>query len=278
MTEVTVTDRSGKTISMLEIDGFRTSFFGHTTEYEKDVYENLPNFQFRDDDVFLASYPKAGCTWTFEILSMLLTGHLEGHPYNKMEAMLESKAAGALEDLPPPRLLNSHLPFDKLPPDLVKKKIKIIYVIRNYKDIAVSLYNFMRALKHYNYDGTWEDWLELHLDEKLPFSDYFSYAHRWEEVIENSSLPVHVLYYEDLKLNTLKEIRRLATFLGVYGEESFLKEISDNCQFTVMKKKYTSEALDSVKFKTGTSFYRKGKSAHLSVVFTKLSLILVRTW
>ena len=60
MTEVTVTDRSGKTISMLEIDGFRTSFFGHTTEYEKDVYENLPKFQFRQDDIFLASYPKAG--------------------------------------------------------------------------------------------------------------------------------------------------------------------------------------------------------------------------
>ena len=48
----------------------------------------------------------------------------------------------------------------------MKKKTKIIYVIRNYKDITVSLYNFMRALKHYNYDGSWEDWLELHLDEK----------------------------------------------------------------------------------------------------------------
>ena len=57
---MTVTDRSGHTISMLEIDGFRTSFFGHTTEYEKDVYEHLPKFQFREDDIFLASYPKAG--------------------------------------------------------------------------------------------------------------------------------------------------------------------------------------------------------------------------
>ena len=44
---------------------------------------------------------------------MLLTGHLEGHPYNKMEAMLENKVASDLEQLPPPRLLNSHLPFDK---------------------------------------------------------------------------------------------------------------------------------------------------------------------
>ena len=60
MTEVTVTDRSGKKISVLEIDGFRTSTFGHTTEYVKDVFENLPKFQFRQDDIFLASYPKAG--------------------------------------------------------------------------------------------------------------------------------------------------------------------------------------------------------------------------
>ena len=56
--------------------------------------------------------------------------------------------------------------YFRLPPDLVKKKPKIIYVIRNYKDITVSLYNFMSVMKHYNYDGSWVDWLELHLDEK----------------------------------------------------------------------------------------------------------------
>ena len=33
----------------------------------------------------------------------------------------------------------------------------------------------------------------------MPFSDYFSYVHRWEEVIGISNLPIHVLYYEDLK-------------------------------------------------------------------------------
>ena len=60
MTELTVADASGKTITMLDFDGFKLSFFGHTAEYMRDVYKNLPNFEFREDDVFLASYPKAG--------------------------------------------------------------------------------------------------------------------------------------------------------------------------------------------------------------------------
>ena len=49
-----------------------------------------------------------------------------------------------------------------------------MYVIRNYKDITVSMYNFMKGLKHYNYNGKWEDWLQLHLDGNSTY--LYSYA------------------------------------------------------------------------------------------------------
>ena len=60
MTEVTVKDAGGETLSMLDFDGFKVSLFGQTAEYIRKVYEELPNFKFREDDVFIASYPKAG--------------------------------------------------------------------------------------------------------------------------------------------------------------------------------------------------------------------------
>ena len=63
MTEVTVTDASGETLTMMDFDGFKMSLFGQTPDYIRKVYENLPNFKFREDDIFIASYPKAGKTF-----------------------------------------------------------------------------------------------------------------------------------------------------------------------------------------------------------------------
>ena len=60
MPEVTVADASGETLSMMDFDGFKVSLFGRTPDYITNVYKNLPNFKFRQDDIFVASYPKAG--------------------------------------------------------------------------------------------------------------------------------------------------------------------------------------------------------------------------
>ena len=64
MTEVTITDAGGESLSMLDFDGFKMSFYGQTTEHIRDVYKNLPDFKFRDNDIFLTSYPKAGKTFS----------------------------------------------------------------------------------------------------------------------------------------------------------------------------------------------------------------------
>ena len=60
MPEVTVADASGETLSMMDFDGYKVSLFGRTPDYITNVYKNLPNFKFREDDIFVASYPKAG--------------------------------------------------------------------------------------------------------------------------------------------------------------------------------------------------------------------------
>lgn len=52
-----------------------------------------------------------GCTWTFEILTMLLKGKAEGPQFSKMHVMLEASSADNLDDIVSPRLLNTHLPY-----------------------------------------------------------------------------------------------------------------------------------------------------------------------
>lgn len=259
MPEVTVADASGETLSMMDFDGYKVSLFGRTPDYITNVYKNLPNFKFRENDIFVASYPKAGSTWVGEILTMLLKRESRAVLENKW-TVLEGTDPAEIDQFPSPRLMNSHLPLDRLPKDLLERKTKIVYVIRNYKDITVSMYNFMKGMVHYNYNGKWEDWLQLHLDGQITYADYFAYVRQWEEAIKNSGLPIHVVYYEDLKSDTLNEIKRLAKFYGIHHSDEVLKDISANCQFDAMKKRYTQTdtATATIRFKEGAGFFRKG--------------------
>ena len=51
----------------------------------------------------------------------------------------------------------------RLPKSLKDKKVKIVFVVRNPKDAAVSLYTMMAGMKHYDYDGKFENWLPLYI-------------------------------------------------------------------------------------------------------------------
>ena len=58
----------------------------------------------------------------------------------------------------------------------------------------------------------------------------------------------------------VEEIQRLATFLEINREYEFLKAVAENCQFDVMKKRYTDtmEQMGAINFKAGAHFFRKG--------------------
>eukprot|EP00111_Clytia_hemisphaerica_P008104 TCONS_00023633-protein len=48
-----------------------------------------------------------------------------------------------------PRIVHTHLMYDMLPRDLLEKKIKMIYVIRNPRDVIISYLNHLRILHGY---------------------------------------------------------------------------------------------------------------------------------
>ena len=54
-----------------------------------------------------------GCTWTFEILTMLLKGKAEEPNYSKAHVMLEASPPETIATIPSPRLLNTHLSYNR---------------------------------------------------------------------------------------------------------------------------------------------------------------------
>jgi hypothetical protein len=71
---------------------------------------------------------------------------------------------------------------------------KVVYVLRNPKDLLVSLYKFAKSWTNEDgFVGTFDDLAELFLEEK------YWYGAWWEHVDQYVNLPnVHVIHYETL--------------------------------------------------------------------------------
>lgn len=93
---------------------------------------------------------------------MLTSGQAEYAPGPKEDTMLEFRSVDKLDSLPSPRIFNTHLRLSNLPRQMVEKKCKIIFVVRNPKDIAVSMYSHMSAKgSSFAYKGNFDDFLSL---------------------------------------------------------------------------------------------------------------------
>nr|XP_006814945.1 PREDICTED: sulfotransferase 1A3/1A4-like [Saccoglossus kowalevskii] len=140
------------------------------------VLDALKTFEVRDDDVFTVTYPKSGTTWIRHIVSLIYgSTHLEAvdkislrkripmmeyHPFHENE----EPNYKLLEKADSPRLISTHLPVELLPPQILQKKPKIIYVARNPKDAAVSYHEFKA-----HGDWPWEEFVGNFLKGHGPF-------------------------------------------------------------------------------------------------------------
>jgi hypothetical protein len=112
---------------------------------KQEALDKLKELELYTDDVWVVTYPKCGTTWTQQIVRLIRNNGVQddvrittavpwveaGPPINTVRA----------EDVPRPRAFKSHFPYDLLPcgpPHTTP--CKYIYVTRNPKDAAVSLF------------------------------------------------------------------------------------------------------------------------------------------
>ena len=102
------------------------------------------DFQFRDDDIIIATYAKSGTTWTQQIVGQLVFG---GDPRTRRGRDLalarparaaRGGQAGRLEAQTHRRFIKTHLPVDAL---VFSPKAKYLYIGRDGRDVVWSMYN-----------------------------------------------------------------------------------------------------------------------------------------
>ncbi|XP_076305756.1 sulfotransferase 1B1-like isoform X2 [Tachypleus tridentatus] len=235
------------------------------------ILQGLADFEVRPDDVFIITYPKSGTTWTEEIVSLIFNDGDTKKVQNKLliyrvHHLEVGRPIGHfryLQKLKSPRFMATHLPLNCIPRQLQQAHCKIIYVVRNPKDNAVSYYHHHRMSTFLgNYKGPWSDFLSHFLKGHLVYGSWFDHVLTyWKFHLEH---PDKVLFisYEELKMDLEKMIERIAIFLSHPLAAETIKTIANHCSFDQMKNNnmVNREQLPITDFfdMTQSKFMRKG--------------------
>ncbi|KAK6181394.1 hypothetical protein SNE40_009252 [Patella caerulea] len=258
------TDKSGNEFKAIELDGiplppFPEQMLGNS---HGEHFRKLRELNIRDDDLIMCAYPKAGTHWIWEVIQMLRGQTTEYHKQIKEQQMLEAANVDRINTEPPPRVLNSHLWPRHLPKQIFEKKTKIIYLIRNPKDTAVSMFfHYQAAEKAVDYHGNLSDLVDLYVNKGLPYGQWCDYVLEWEKFFKTTENPFYQFAYEDMQQNPVDHVKGLAKFLEIDVSDELCEAIVDACSFNKLKKANDEVKDDFLKhvLKKGSSMYRKGK-------------------
>ncbi|XP_055861149.1 sulfotransferase 1A2-like isoform X3 [Biomphalaria glabrata] len=259
-----VADEGGHTMTLISYKGRYGS-----PQFNEEALLNMDDFPLRADDILLCSYSKSGCHWIWEILRLLISGpdSTGQEKIDKESYMMEWRPYDQYSSLPSPRVLNNHMTFDMQPKDLLVKKPKVVFVYRNFKDVAVSFYHHHCGIHEYEYNGDFDSYLKRWSSGQTDNGTPWSYSLGWEKGIsEHPELPVFVTSFEDLKQDPLTQVRKLSEYLGFSYQDDFLQNICDLTDFSAMKKR---KGPNSFKNKDGNPvMYRKGEVGDWKNTFT----------
>jgi aryl sulfotransferase len=252
-----------------------------TRERQNCIYDSTRwnGFQFRDDDIVIATYAKTGTTWTQQIVGELIFCGAEFdtfetspwvdfrlHPLDQVMEMLEAQKHR--------RFLKTHLPLDAL---VFAPKAKYLYVGRDGRDAAWSLYNHHAGFSDRAYElinnlpgrvgpplerpagdivQYFRDWLD---GGGIPLGgSFWEHNQGWWDV---RHLPnVLLVHFNNLKTDLPAEMRRIASFLGIEIGEELWPTLVEHCTFDYMRKTASTNSprLD-VLFQGGANtFFHKG--------------------
>ncbi|XP_062996150.1 sulfotransferase 2B1-like isoform X1 [Elgaria multicarinata webbii] len=195
-------------------------------------------FQLLDDDVLNVTYPKSGTNWMGEILGLIWHNGdpswvrssvvWERSPW--IEASDGMKIALAS---PPPRLMASHLPFQLFPKSFLQSKAKVVYTLRNPKDVLVSFYHYSKCCKIFKDPGTVEEFLEEFLSGNVVYGSWFDHVKSWLEVKGRPN--VFFNSYEDLQQDLRGSVEKICHFLGKELNSQQIDSVVENASFQKMK-------------------------------------------
>jgi hypothetical protein len=179
------------------------------------------NLAIYPDDTFIVSYPRSGNTWTRFLIANLLYpgGEVSFANIEKLIPDASAQSSRTLKSTPRPRVIKTHEYFDHRYP-------KVIYIVRDPRDVALSYYDFHRKYGHIDDSMPLNRFVEGFVSGKLISSGWGTWAENvasWIYTREHNDTFL-LLRYEDMLENTVAEVNRVAVFMGVGSDPGRLQQ------------------------------------------------------
>ena len=174
----------------------------------------------RPDDTFIVSYPRSGNTWTRFLVANLLHPE-EAATFANLERWVpdtEAQSSRYMRAIPSPRTIKSHSYFDPRYP-------RVIYIMRDPRDVALSYYDFSRKYRHIEDSYPLERYVRDFVTGHLGSANWGTWGENvasW--AFARGARPGFLLLrYEDMKSRPEQELKRIAEFYGIEASPKLLQ-------------------------------------------------------
>ncbi len=220
------------------------------------------------NDVFLASYPRSGNTWTRFLLTEILAA--ESASFDNINLIIPEMGiqARAKVELPDGgRLIKTHEAYRK-------EYKRAIYLVRDFRDVMLSQYSRERELGLYNTD--FDEYVAAYLDGRLSgFGAWQEHLPTWLDSPLAQSGNLLLIKFEEMRKDPEMAIAKMVDFLGLPVEANRIREaIANNSVERMRAKENAAQSLPKSKGEEGR-FVRKGAVAGWREKFTESQLRLV---
>lgn len=169
------------------------------------------NLRVYPDDTFLVSYPRSGNTWTRFLLANLIHT-AEPVTFANIERIIPDAEAHSnqyLKRVRRPRIIKSHEYFDHRYP-------KVVYIVRDPRDVAFSYYNFQRKYRQIADDYPLDRYVSDFVSGRLNSAEWGTWAENvgtW--LVRDGDPRFLLLRYEDMMSDPARELAKVARFFNL---------------------------------------------------------------
>lgn len=170
----------------------------------------IPRFQTREDDCFIASWPRSGNTWLRHLVLYALMPE-RAWEMEEVERLMPNVGRPDLKRmLPglaemPRRMFKSHDPF--LPFYLGGR---VVYIIRHGQDAMVSFYHYRTKLNRLGF--SWNEFLRHTLNGRYAYGSWHTHVAGWLEHAEHPN--IRLIRYEDMLADAGAQLRSVLEHFG----------------------------------------------------------------
>lgn len=208
----------------------------------------------KETDIWFPSFPKAGSTWVrffYFNLCRLAAGETDTtnliQTDDVMPALGHKSATTAWPFPAMPRLIKTHQPYRPL---LFRVPDKVLYMIRDPRDIMVSYYHYLSASLWRPYTATFSDFIR---HPRFGIEACIKHYQSWQPYI------TVLLKYEDLKDDPLAEFSRAIRQLDISVSREHILLANQRSSFNNMMQVENAIGISGPKrFETAFKAVRKG--------------------